>query len=122
MKIFGREPAVWLALVGSIVSVLGAFVVHLTTDQQGVLNAGAALVVGVVVAFLVHDGVSAAVLGLFKGVLAIAVAFGLHLPAEQQAILYSLAAAVVAMFVRTQATAPVAAPVIPVRPELPPKP
>lgn len=106
MRIFGREPALWLGLVGAIVSALGAFVVHLTTDQQGVLNAVAALVVGLVVAFATHDGQSAAVLGLIKGLLALAVAFGAHLSPDSQAILYTVAAAVVAMFVRTQATAP----------------
>lgn len=106
MKIFGREPALWLALVGSIVSALGAFVVHLTSDQQGVLNAVAALVVGLLVAFSTHDGQSAAILGLVKGLLALVVSFGAHFSPDNQAVLYAVAAAVVAMFVRTQATAP----------------
>jgi nicotinamide riboside transporter PnuC len=106
MRIFGREPALWLGLIGALVSTIGAFFIHLTTDQQGVLNAVAALVVGLLVAWSTHDGQSAAVLGLIKGVLALAVSFGAHLSPDSQAVLYTLAAAVVAMFVRTQATAP----------------
>jgi len=122
MKIFGREPAAWLALLGTLVSLLSAFVVHLSPNQEGALNAGAALLVGFIVAWVTHDGWSAAALGMLKGGLAIAIAFGLHLSADKQAILYGAAAAIIAMYVRTQATAPVAAPVIPARPELPPKP
>jgi hypothetical protein len=60
-KIFGREPALWLALVAVGVKCLAAFGLDVSTDQQAVINAGAAAIVGVVVAVMVHDGVSSAV-------------------------------------------------------------
>lgn len=119
MKIFGRDPSLWIGLAGALVSLVGAFIVDLTPDQQGVLNAGAALLVGIIVAKVTHDGVSAAILGAFKGAVAIAVAFHWHISADKQAILYTAVAAAVAMYVRTQATAPVGPPVIPPRPQLP---
>jgi hypothetical protein len=106
-KIFGREPALWLALVAVGVKCLTAFGLDVSTDQQAVINAAAAAIVGLVVAVMVHDGISAAVLGLVQGGLALAVGFGLDWSADQQAVVMSAAAALVAMFVRTQVTAPV---------------
>jgi hypothetical protein len=106
MRIFGREPAVWLALVGAIISAIGAFVVHLSPEVQGGLNAVVALLVGVLTAVVTRDGVSAAVLGLIKGLFMLMIAFGLLVSADDQAVIYALAAAVLAAFVRTQAVAP----------------
>lgn len=108
-KIFGREPALWLALVAVVVKVVSAFWLHTSVDQQAVINACAAAAVGLIVAFMVHDGVSAAILGLVQATVALAVGFGLHLSADNQALLLSLATAVVAMFTRTQVTAKVSA-------------
>lgn len=109
MKIFGREPALWGALLASIIYVLGAFVLPFTTDQESLLIAVVSAVIGLVVAVGTRDGWSAAALGLVKSLLALALGFGLHWSPEQQAIVLTLAATVVAMFVRTQATAPVPA-------------
>jgi nicotinamide riboside transporter PnuC len=99
---------VWLALFGALVSALGAFVLHVSPDVEGALNAVAALLVGVITAAVTRDGVSAAVLGLIKGLVMLMIAFGFDLSADRQAVIYALAAAVLAAFVRTQATAPVA--------------
>lgn len=107
MKIFGREPALWLALVAVGVKLLTAFGLDLSSGQQAVVNATAAAIVGLVVALMVHDGISSAVLGLAQAALALAVGFGLDWSADQQAVVMSAAAALVAMFVRTQVTAPV---------------
>jgi hypothetical protein len=106
-KILGREPALWLALVAVGVKCLTAFGLDVSTDQQAVINACAAAIVGVVVAVMVHDGVSAAVLGLVQAGIALAVGFGLHWSADQQAVVMSASAALVGMFVRTQVTAKV---------------
>lgn len=106
-KILGREPALWLALVAVGVKMLAAFGLNVSTDQQAVINAAAAAIVGLVTAVMVHDGISAAVLGLLQAAVALAVGFGLDWSADQQAIVMSFAAAVVGMFVRTQVTAPV---------------
>jgi cell division protein FtsW (lipid II flippase) len=108
-KILGREPALWLALVGVLVKALAAFGMNVSADQQALINALAAAIVGLVVAFLVHDGGAAAVLGLVQAAIALAVGYGLDWSADQQAVAMSLVAAAVAMWTRTQVTAPVPA-------------
>ena len=104
-RIFGREPALWLALVAVAVKLVSAFGIQVTTDQQSVINALAAATVGLAVAVMTHDGTSAAVLGLVQAAVALAVGFGLHWSADLQATVMSAAAALVAMFIRTQVTA-----------------
>jgi len=108
-KIFGREPAVILALVAALVKLGAAFGLDVSTDQQALINAVAAAAVGVAVAVMVHDGASAALLGLIQAAVALAVGFGLHWSADQQAVVMTAAAAVLAMWTRTQVTAPVPA-------------
>jgi hypothetical protein len=112
-KIFGREPALWLALVAVLVKTGSAFGLNVSVDQQAVINAAAAAIVGLIVAVTVHDGLNAAILGTVQAVLALAVGFGLHWSADQQAVVMSLAAAIVAAFVRTQVTAPTPTAAIP---------
>lgn len=106
MRIFGREPALWLALVAVLVKTGAAFGLNVSADQQSAVNAVAAAVVGLAVAYIAHDGLSAAVLGAAQSVIALAVGFGLHWSADQQAVTMSLIAVLVGMFVRTQVTAP----------------
>lgn len=108
MRIFGREPALWLALVAVVVQTISAFVVNVSSDQQAWINAVAAAAVGLIVAISTGDGIVAAVLGLAQAAMALAVGFGLDWSADRQGIVMSLVAAVVSMFVRTQVTAPVA--------------
>ncbi|MFB7672957.1 hypothetical protein ACFC26_16265 [Kitasatospora purpeofusca] len=114
-KIFGREPAAWLALVASLVKLLAAFGLDVTVDQQAMINTVAAAVVGLVVAVIVHDGAAAAIIGLIQAGLAAAIGFGLHWSADQQAVVMVAVAVVVGMWTRTQVTAPV-----PTRAALPP--
>lgn len=109
MKIFGREPALWLALVAVVVQTISAFVVNVTADQQAWINAVAAAVVGLIVAISTGDGIVAAVLGLAQAAVGLAVGYGLDWSTSQQGIVMSLVAAVVGMFTRTQVVAPVAA-------------
>lgn len=106
-KIFGREPALWLALVAVAVKLSTAFGLDLTSDQQAVVNAVAAALVGLAVAVMVHDGIGAAVIGAVQAAVALAVGFGLHWSPDQQAVVLSSASALVAMWTRTQVTAPV---------------
>jgi hypothetical protein len=106
--LFGREPALWLALLSSLIMITSAFFLTLTVEQQGVLNAVSVALFGLLTAFSVEkDGIQAAVLGFLKAVLAVGIAFGLHWAPDKQAIVMTLAAGIVAMFVRTQVTAPV---------------
>lgn len=107
MKILGREPALWGDLLNVIAMFLFAFVVHVSTNQQGAIIAAITVVVGLVVAAMVHDGLSAAILGFAKAAISIGLAFGLHWSSGQQAIVLALVATVTGMFIRTQVTAKV---------------
>lgn len=109
MKILGREPALWLALIAVAVQLSTAFGLDLSDGQQASINASAVAIVGVVTAIVTKDGISAAVLGVAQSGMALAVGFGLHWSPNQQSTALSFVAAVVAMFVRTQSTAPVTA-------------
>ncbi|WP_202507869.1 hypothetical protein [Streptomyces sp. SID1046] len=103
--IFKREPALWLGLVAIAVKLLAAFGMDVSADQQAVINAVAAALVGLVLAVMAHDAIGAAVLGFAQAALALAVGFGLDWSADQQAVVLAAAAAVVAMWDRTQITA-----------------
>ncbi|MEE4541003.1 hypothetical protein V2S66_03345 [Streptomyces sp. V4-01] len=104
-KFFGREPAMWLALIAVAVKLSTAFGLDLTDKQQAVINAAAAALVGLLVAISVHDGIGAGVLGLLQAGIALAIGFGLHWSPDQQSTVMSFAAALVAMWTRTQVIA-----------------
>lgn len=107
--VFGREPAFWLGAVAAGVQLVSAFFFHLTADQQAGLNGAAAGIVGLIVAFTVHDGVVAAVVALFQAALGCALGFGLHWSPDQQSTFMLFVTAVAAGFVRSQVTAKVSA-------------
>jgi hypothetical protein len=110
MRIFGREPALWLALAASVISGIGTFVVHLNIDQEGALNGVVAAIIGLVVWKLTSDGGPALILGFVKALIVLAAAFHFNMSTDRQTILMTLVSAVVAMFVRTQVGAPVPPP------------
>jgi hypothetical protein len=107
VKILGREPAMWAMLFGSAQAFFSAYVLHLSTDQSGAVNGVVSVVLGIIVAVITHDGLSAALLGLVKAGIIVALAWHLNVSADNQAIIYTFASALVAMFVRTQVSAPV---------------
>lgn len=110
MKIFGREPALLLGLVASAVQLFSAIVLPLTVEQQGVLNAVAVAIVGVVTAVAVSsEKGAAAVVGLAQAVLALALAFGWAASPEVQGAVMAFVTAIASAYVRTQVSAPVSA-------------
>jgi hypothetical protein len=108
---WGREPVLFLGLFAVALQVATAFWVDVSADQQAVINTAAAAVVGVIIAIVAHDSLSAPLLGGVQALLAAAVGFGLDWSASQQAVVLSLVGAVIAVFVRQVVTAPVAPPV-----------
>lgn len=102
-KIFGREPALWAALAAALIQGAG-LVFQWSQAQQGAINAVAAVVLGVIVAVMVHDGIGAAVLGAVQAVMNLVLAFGLQVDQATQVAVMGLAGAIVAMFIRTQVT------------------
>lgn len=110
MLLFGREPALILGLVASAIQLFSATVLPLSDGQQGVVNAVAVAVVGLVTAFAVSaEKAAPAVLGLVQAVLALALAFGLNLDAGVQGAVMAFATALVSAYVRSQVVAPVPA-------------
>lgn len=110
MRIFGREPAVILALVATAIRLLGAFWIDLSTNQQSVLNALATAIMGFLIAKAVRrDSMLPAFIGIIQALLALAIGFGLDISAENQAVIMSFVGAASAMFIRTQVVAPVPA-------------
>lgn len=103
---FRREPAFWLNGFAVAVMWLSTWFLHLTIDQQAVLNAVAVAVAGVIIAFSTHDGQVAALAGLTKAVIALGLGFGLHLDDARQATLLALVTFISTMFIRAQVTAP----------------
>lgn len=83
--IIGREPAYWLALASGLIAFISATTGSLSVDQQGILNAGVAALLGVITAWtLKGEGLVAALVGFFKAAIAAALAFGLALSPEVQ--------------------------------------
>lgn len=109
VKILGREPAAWAALASIVLQAIGAFVADFDATKQAWVNAVVLAVLGLVVAFMVHDGVIAAVSGLVQATITLGVGLGLDWSAARQALVLSLVTAVAQFVVRQNVTAPVTA-------------
>lgn len=108
MKIFGREPALWLGLIAAVIQVVSATVFELSDTQQAVLNAVAVAVIGFATALAVsQEKIVPALIGLLQAAFAVALAFGWDVPASTQGAIMALVTGAAAMFVRTQVVAPV---------------
>lgn len=106
--IWGREPAVWLALFAAIVQGVSGFFFHLSDEQQGVLNAVAVAFFGLVAAFAVKgDYLLPGILGMVKAIFALGLAFGAHFAPDKQSLVMILITAAFAAFVRKSVVAPV---------------
>lgn len=103
----GREPALLAMLVGIAIKLIAAFWIDINIEQQALLNAAVAAIIGCLVAVVTRNGESAGILGLAQALLALAIGLGLHMAAENQALVMSFVATAVAMYERTQITAPV---------------
>ena len=110
MKIFGREPALVMAFLMSLIALISAFVFPLSIEQQGVLNAGVIALFGLITAaLLAREKLVAAVEGFVRALVAIGIAFGLHWSPEQQAVVItfvSLAAALLGIRPQVVASVP----------------
>ena len=113
-KIYGREPATWLALVAAVWGVLSAFGIDFSAETQSVVTAALAAVLGIVVAIQVHDGILPALNGLVVAAVSLVSHFALHWSAEEQATKVGALTLLIAWFVtRPNVTAPVPASVSP---------
>lgn len=107
---FRRNPAIFMALVSSTIMVVSSFIVPLTVDQQGALNAVAVAAAGIIVAYSVAaDGGLALIIGFVKSTIALSISFGLHLTPDKQGVIMAFVATLGAVFVHSNVTASVTA-------------
>lgn len=106
--ILGREVALWAAAAKAGISVISLYLVSLTIDQQGALNAVVAAVLGIIVALQVKaEKAVPFLIGLVEAVLYLAVSFGWNATPDQQAVLLTLVGAIVAVWTRDRVVAPI---------------
>lgn len=108
MKIFGREPALWLGFIAAAVQSLTAFGIDVSPNVQTAVNAIAAAIVAIILAVVLKDGaLGAALMQLAAAGMALVVGLGLDWNTERQGWVMALVAAGIALFTRTQVTPPV---------------
>ncbi|MDL4812832.1 hypothetical protein [Actinomadura opuntiae] len=108
MKIFGREPAQWLAALAILVELLVAVGVPLTKDQQSYVNAAATAVMGALVAWTVAREKFAALAGGAVFALGqLAVSLGLDVSQDTIAAIGSAITAGLALWLYGKVTPPV---------------
>lgn len=112
-KIYGREPAVWLAALGALWQILSAFGLDFDPQLQSIVTAVVAAALGLVVAVQVGDGVYAAVAGLITAGTSLVSYFAFDWSAETQAKFVGAVMIVIGLWVRDKVTAPVPASVSP---------
>lgn len=105
--ILGREVALWAAVVKALVAAFSLFVVELTVDQQGALNAVVACVLGIVVAMQVKaEKALPFLVGLVEAGIYLAASFGWNVTPDKQTALLTVVGAVVAVLTRDRVVAP----------------
>jgi hypothetical protein len=110
MKVFGREPALVLAFIATVLQLASALGLPLSTAQQGLLNATIAAAFGLFTAAAVaRERLVPALVGFVVAVFAVLTGFGFEISDVTQTAVVSVLTAGAAMFVRTQVTAPVPA-------------
>ena len=105
-KVFGREPAMWLALLGAAWQIVSAFGLHFSAGTQAVVTAIVAAGLGLIVAIQVHDGIVSAVNGLVVAGVSAVSYYCLHWDAEHQARVVAAVMIVYTFFATRQNVTP----------------
>jgi hypothetical protein len=106
MKLLGREPALLLGLIAAGVKLLG-YELDVSDGVQTAINAIAAGVVAVIIAFVARNGAwAAAILQTAQAVMALFVGLGLDWSADRQALWMASIAAFLAVVERFIVTPP----------------
>lgn len=109
MKIVGREPAVFWAMVATLAQAL-LLLAPWSDEVHGALNAAILAAAGFATAAMVSvDSALPALAGVIKAVFAVVLAFGLSVPDNLQVGILAIVTAAGAFLVRQNVVAPVAA-------------
>lgn len=106
MKVFAREPALLLGLIAAGVKLLG-YEMNVSAGVQTAINAIAAGVVAIIIAFVAKNGAwGAAILQTAQAVMSLFVGLGLDWSADRQALWMASIAAGLAVVERFIVTPP----------------
>jgi hypothetical protein len=103
VKIFGREPAVWVGVIEGFLALLVSW--HqfgLDSEEVGAIMAVIVAAFGVYTAAVTRDTMLGVVVGLAKAVLALLLAYKVELSADQVATIIAFVTVTVGFFQRTQ--------------------
>ena len=113
-RVFNREPAMVLALLGAIWQVVSSFGLDFGAQTQSIVTAIVAGVLGLITAIKVHDGIIAAVNGFVVAAVSAVSYYAMHWDAAGQSKLVGAVMIVFTFFfVRQNVTAPADATVSP---------
>lgn len=103
MKIFGREPALWLATLQAVLTVLVGFQFDfLNAEQASLIVAGVNVIIGVITAWAVRPIAPVAFTAAFSTLAALGAAYGLDMSQEMVASINLAIVAVVTLAARGQ--------------------
>lgn len=110
MKIFGREPAFWVALVEAFLALLLSFdLFKLTPERTSLIVAVVMAAFGFYTAYVTKDTMLGVGVGLAKALLALGVGFGLNLTTNQTGVILAFITVALGGYQRSQ-TMPLAVP------------
>lgn len=109
MKVFGRELAVWVALVSACIQVLTSFGIDVSPEWQAIITAIVTAAFGLIVAVMVGDGIIAAALGFVQSAISLFVGLGLDWSGENQAKFMGALALILGYLTRQNVVAPISA-------------
>ncbi|WP_030506380.1 hypothetical protein [Microbispora rosea] len=99
-NILGREPALWLSLIQTVIALAVGLGLSITGEQVGLINGAAAAVVALVAAVAVRPFPVPLLMGAIQALLALGVGFGLDLSPEQVGLVNGALAALVGFIMR----------------------
>lgn len=102
MRIFGREPALFIAVISATLSLVVTFNVGLSSEQAGTIVALISALSAAATAVVTRPIAPAAFTGVVSAVAALLSAYGLHLSPETIGAANGLVLAVLALLTRGQ--------------------
>lgn len=105
MKIFGREPTLWLAVIAAMLSLIGTFGIRwLDAEQAALAVAALYAVVAAINAYAVRPISPVAFTYAIGALVALAAAYGLNVPQETVGMIGASVVPILALLSRGQVT------------------